>query len=40
MTDIFLEAVKKCKGKVYSDKDFLPNKESLINNWDDPDGEI
>ena len=25
---------------MYSDKDFLPNKESLINNWDDPDGEI
>tara|TARA_B110000285_G_C15105152_1_gene607514 strand:+ start:89 stop:211 length:123 start_codon:yes stop_codon:yes gene_type:complete len=40
MTDIFEETLKKYKGKVFSDKDFLPNKKSLINNWDEPADEV
>ena len=40
MADIFQQTLQKCKGKVFSDKDFLPNKNSLIPNWNDPSDEI
>ena len=40
MTDIFAQTLKKYKGQVFSDKDFLPKQTSLINNWNDPSEDI